>query len=504
LKEKGYTILQSATGTNKFGVETTTSVASGAASTPTIYTAGRKAVDITGNASDDTIIGSSLNDTISGGSGGNDSIDGGAGNDTFTYVNVGDVIDGGDGKDTLKITNIAAGYASTSDSDDNLVNVEYIIVADDNEAAYNFSKQTDGFNITITATGDSTVTGSQGDDSIIGSGDSDVILGDAGNDTITGAGGTDVITGGAGDDVFVIDAGSTVIDEITDFGNGADSFKGVYTGTGNVLKVGIYSTSTTELDLSATMGAGASASVTGGAADDAIIGGKSDDTIIGSAGADNIQGGAGADSIFGNTGKDTIAGGSGADIIKLANGTDSSASAGDITADVVVVSAGDSTATVTAADGTTHLSTFSGNDKISYFELAGVDLLDLDSPSIASNQSSLVNGTDSTAALTSAGTDYIKAHVISSGIITFDDQDASTFGAVTLGDANDVAAAIQYLIANDIGDAGTTVAFVGNSNTYVYQQTGSGTGSHVLVELVGITATSLITAGTTSSGLLIG
>ena len=59
-------------------------------------------------------------------------------------------------------------------------------------------------------------------------------------------------------------------------------------------------------------------------------------------------------------------------------------------------------------------------------------------------------------------------------------------------------------MANDIGDAGATVAFVGNSNTYVYQQTGSGTGAHVLVELVGVVATSLITAGTTTDGLLIG
>jgi Ca2+-binding RTX toxin-like protein len=505
LKDKGYTVIQSATSTGN-GIETTTTIdnSSSAATQATIFLAGRKAVNITGVAlKDDTIIGSALNDTISGDSG-NDSIDAGAGNDTLTYTNIGDIIDGGDGKDTLKITNIASGYASTSDADDNLVNVENIIVADDNEAAYDFSKQTDGFNITITATGDATVTGSQGDDSITGSAESDVILGDAGNDTITGAGGTDVITGGAGDDVFVIDAGSAVIDEITDFGNGADSFKGVYTSSGNVLKVGIYASSTTELDLSATMGAGASASVTGGAADDVIIGGKSLDTIIGAAGADNIMGGASADTIYANTGKDTVTGGLGADVIKLNAGIVTSNTSADTEADVVIVSAGDSTAAV-AGTGTS--GTVSGFDTVEYFDLAGVDLLDLDSPSIAA-ATSATNGTDSSLYL--ASTTPIASHAIANGIITFDD--AGTFNsALVLGDDGDIAAAIQYLTLNDIGDAGTTVAFTVDADgdataetTYVYQQTGSGTGAHVLVELTGVVATSLISAGTTTDGVLIG
>jgi hypothetical protein len=112
------------------------------------------------------------------------------------------------------------------------------------------------------------------------------------------------------------------------------------------------------------------------------------------------------------------------------------------------------------------------------------------------------NGTDSTAVLTAAGTDVIKSHRVSAtGLTTFDDLDTYA-AAVTLGDAGDVGAAIQYLSLNDIGDAAATIVFAGTGNGgasyYVYQQTATTAGSvggYIVVELVGVTATGGIEVG---------
>ena len=76
-----------------------------------------------------------------------------------------------------------------------------------------------------------------------------------------------------------------------------------------------------------------------------------------------------------------------------------------------------------------------------------------------------------------------------------------------MDDAGDLNTVLQYLLANDIGAALTTVAFVANGNTYVYQQIADATGTaggHLIVQLTGITtATSVMTTGTTALGILI-
>ena len=133
-----------------------------------------------------------------------------------------------------------------------------------------------------------------------------------------------------------------------------------------------------------------------------------------------------------------------------------------------------------------------------YFGLAGVDLLDLDSPSVAATTTATngVNGVDKYG---------IESHQITDGIISFSTDDSTAFSSTgTLSNASGIAAAIAYLIANDIGDAGSTVAFTDGADTYVYQQTGSGTGAHVLVELVGKVADSIVSAGGSTGDLLIG
>ena len=67
----------------------------------------------------------------------------------------------------------------------------------------------------------------------------------------------------------------------------------------------------------------------------------------------------------------------------------------------------------------------------------------------------------------------------------------------------DVAAVVQYLLANDLGNGGDSVAFVGNGNTYVYTQTTNTAGQTVnLVELTGVSGTSMSATNATTAGLI--
>ena len=96
----------------------------------------------------------------------------------------------------------------------------------------------------------------------------------------------------------------------------------------------------------------------------------------------------------------------------------------------------------------------------------------------------------------------IKSHTISNGIVTFDDGT----GSQSLINSGDVAAATQYLAANNWGKAGATVAFTatisGVTDTYVYTQTTrSGIANGAMVDLVNVSATSIVVNGTTLSVL---
>ena len=97
----------------------------------------------------------------------------------------------------------------------------------------------------------------------------------------------------------------------------------------------------------------------------------------------------------------------------------------------------------------------------------------------------------------------IRSHTISNGIVTFNDGTGSQ-SLTTLGD---VAAATQYMSFNDWGNAGATLAFTatisGVTHTFVYTQTTSfpGITNAAMVDLVNVSATSIVSNGTTLSVL---
>jgi len=192
---------------------------------------------------------------------------------------------------------------------------------------------------------------------------------------------------------------------------------------------------------------------------------------------------AGTSSIITGAGSDTVTGGSGADVINLGAGLDQ-----------VIVAAGDTELTI---GGAGNAGTIEGYDTISGFSAASVststvsETLEITgATNVVANE--IVNGNDS---LLTIGGLTIKSHKINSGIITFDDDSVYASALAINATAAQLAAAVQYLQAQDFGSAGATVAFVAADATYVFSQ-GTDDGadaSDVLVKLIGVYADRLVT-----------
>jgi len=192
-----------------------------------------------------------------------------------------------------------------------------------------------------------------------------------------------------------------------------------------------------------------------------------------------LNGGSGNDYLIGNSGADTLTGGTGADIMAGGGG-----------ADTFVINTNDSSMTL---GGSGDNGTITGYDVITDFTNNGgsADTLNLQGTAVSAGNTNGTNGIDST--LTIAGS-TVKSHRISSGSITFDDID-NYAGALSLASTANVAAVVQYLQSNDIGNAGSTVSFTatigGTTHTYVYEQlsadaAGSAAGNSLLVDLSGL------------------
>ncbi|RWI93539.1 MAG: adhesin [Mesorhizobium sp.] len=297
-------------------------------------------------------------------------------------------------------------------------------------------------------------------------------------DKLTGGSGTDTLNitdGGLGPFTFGNGTGNTLLTNFetinltdTNGGNHTDSltFTSTFQNNGTLTIDGAGITGNGDLVVDAS-------AVTTGAFN--IIGSSGnggDDTLTGGSGNDTINGGAG-------TGADTITGGGGADTTTGGGG-----------ADTFIVNSGQSAAIV---GGSGNAGTVTGYDVITDF-VAAADFLDLQGTPAAATATN-INGNDSTLTI---GGQTIKSHTISNGIITFDD--ANSFSAALSLNATDtsrVAAAVQYLQNNDIGNAGATVAFTatinGTAHTYIYEQVGAtpNSANDILVDLSGVTVANL-------------
>ena len=244
--------------------------------------------------------------------------------------------------------------------------------------------------------------------------------GQHGSNVIDADKGTDTLSmGGTQSGNIVIDLSSTT-DQIT-----------TLNGVGNsAVQKGFES-----VDLSAVTVSSGSATITGSSTAGTLTGSSANDTITGGTAADTITGGTGADTITGGaTGLDTF-----------------------------VIAAGD---TVTTIGGSGNAGTISGMDSIMDFAdgttTSNSETLNVQGTASIAGGTGATDGTDST--LTIGGT-AVKSHFGATGLVTFDDAD--TFNAaLTIDSLADVAAAIQYLQAQDLGNAGATVMFNVSDDTF--------------------------------------
>lgn len=155
---------------------------------------------LAGGAGNDTLNGGAGNDTLNGGTGA-DRMAGGAGNDLYVVDNAGDVVIefANGGIDTVRST---VTYRLTANVEHlNLVgtaSINGVGNADANRIGGN-----SGANMLNGGAGNDTLNGGAGNDTLFGGAGNDRILGGDGNDRIVGGLGADQLHGGAGRDVFV-------------------------------------------------------------------------------------------------------------------------------------------------------------------------------------------------------------------------------------------------------------------------------------------------------------
>ncbi len=410
-------------------------------------------------------------------------------------------------------------------------NLTDISNADGNALAINGSALTgDGDTVSLgltvagSASAGSVITGSAVADRFTIGAEGSTYTGGAGNDGITTTaailaadGVTDgTIVGGLGTDTLTLTGALTLTDNNFTNVSGMEALASAattavsYTGFGAATKAAFADGMTVT---TGTLANGATYTFASGLYDKAVT-----LTLVtdgdGASAADNvaITTGAGADTIsvtaasFVGHATDGIAGGisistgAGADSITFSTGT-------LLATGTVSITGGTGADTINATSlhntnslGTTYNiasgdSTVAARDVITGFDLGTAallaDSLNLDSTTVVGNTAG-TDGTDS-------GT--IKSHAITSGIITFDDQDA--FAAAVVVNATNLANVLTYVAANTSTNG--TVAFAYDSDssgtadaTMVFQNLAS----DVLVELVGVVGLSITATNATTAGLI--
>ncbi|SDC32346.1 Hemolysin-type calcium-binding repeat-containing protein [Succiniclasticum ruminis] len=284
-----------------------------------------KAVNITGNAQNNTIYAGKSGGTINGDAG-NDTLYGGAGKDTFVYANGNDTIYDYSGSDTIKLVSTTLAGSSVSGEDTNLhlanggiITVKnakntdvFVIDSNGKELTINNSNSTEG---------DSTAYGSDGADTFVytpGNGNTIINSYTEGEDTlqitegtvtkaefvngnvvlsIGNDGGTVTLEGAAGKDIAIHDDNGSYVLSEEKIDLGSD-----YTGN---IDANAYPDSITTID---GRNAEGTVNITGNAQANTIYAGKAGGTLTGGAGNDTLYGGAGSDTFVysAGDGNDTI------------------------------------------------------------------------------------------------------------------------------------------------------------------------------------------------------
>ena len=208
---------------------------------------GGTAINGTGNALNNTIVGNSGNNVIDGLAGA-DNMSGGAGNDTYTVDNAGDVV-------------VELAGAGTD-----LVN---------SAVSYTLSANVD--NLTLTGAGNINATGND---------DINTLTGNTGNNILDGGMGADLMIGGTGNDTFVVDDAGDVVSEAAAGGTDLVQSSVSYSIAALANVENITLTGAGNIDATGNTGAniltgnGAANTLDGGTGSDTLIGGIGNDTYV--------------------------------------------------------------------------------------------------------------------------------------------------------------------------------------------------------------------------------
>ncbi|SJM90482.1 calcium-binding protein [Crenothrix polyspora] len=311
--------------------------------------------------------------------------------------------------------------------------------------------------------------GSAGIDILTGGSNADLLYGRNGDDTFNGRAGDDILNGGAGKDImrggygndsYYVDNPSDIIKETSSITTEIDTIYSTssYRLPANVENLVLQRTEGKDIfgignNLNNTLTAQSYVKQT-------LRGGQGNDTLISQGNLVTAFGDAGNDSFIGSG---HFIGGNGKDNYNLNGKYDST----------ITIAKNDSVPT--DFDVIQHFSLLTTYpDRSKYSHIVG-DTLDLTSINITADVAS-TNGKNS---------GLLHSHHINQGLISFDNLD--TYKTPLEITANQISDAIKYLQIN-ITKLGDTVAFVANSDTYVFQNDNV---NDTLVRLTGITASGL-------------
>lgn len=284
---------------------------------------GTAAINATGNALDNVLIGNSGINTLSGGTGA-DTMSGGLGNDTYVVDSIGDIVIEGAaaGTDTVQssisytaganVENVTLTGSTAIDATGNelnntlrantgnnvltggLGNDTYVVNStsgdtvienagegtDTVQSSVTYTLASNVENLTLTGSGTINATGNELDNVLTGNTGANNLTGAGGNDMLDGGTGNDTMAGGIGDDIYVVEVAGDVVNEAV--GEGTDTVQAslTYTAAANVENVVL--TGTTAINAT---GNGLNNTLTGNSAANTLNGGAGIDTLVG--GADN-------------------------------------------------------------------------------------------------------------------------------------------------------------------------------------------------------------------------
>ena len=254
-----------------------------------LFLQGFDAVNATGNATANILVGNNSDNIINGGAGA-DHMDGKNGDDTY-YVD-----------SLLDVVNEGAGVGTGNDTIISTVDFTTIV-----SSVENYTFNTAAVVHFIADAEDNVIKGGSNADIIHGGGGHDSLYGNAGNDALTGGSlhdlldggkGTDTMTGGDGDDFYAVDnVGDKVVEQSVAMS--------AMSGTDTVFATASVDLLWDNVEILQLQGTGA-LHATGNALDNIIAGNDGANVINGAGGDDVLNGHKGNDTLTGGAGSDTF------------------------------------------------------------------------------------------------------------------------------------------------------------------------------------------------------